>query len=121
MAKVSTTPAPVTAEPDLSELLDAKAKLDAQIAGIQKANRAQNITKAREFCAKHGLTAADVFPGASASKSTGKRQIAKPAPKYRNAATGETWSGRGFMAKWLREAVKAGAKKEDFLVGDEAL
>lgn len=35
--------------------------------------------------------------------------------KYRNAATGETWTGRGPRPAWLRAALHAGAVLEDFL------
>lgn len=38
------------------------------------------------------------------------------AVKYRDPDTGETWSGRGRMATWLAERIKAGAKLDDFLV-----
>jgi len=34
-------------------------------------------------------------------------------PKYRDKK-GNTWSGRGAMAGWLRDAIKAGAKAERF-------
>ncbi|MDY7095283.1 MAG: JAB domain-containing protein [Acidobacteriota bacterium] len=37
-------------------------------------------------------------------------------PKYRHPETGETWAGRGSMARWLREALEAGASLEDFRV-----
>jgi len=40
----------------------------------------------------------------------------KVKPKYRHPTTGETWSGRGRMARWLRDEIEAGAKKEDFLI-----
>lgn len=40
------------------------------------------------------------------------------ATKYRNAATGDAWTGRGLRPRWLREALEAGAMLEDFLVGD---
>lgn len=36
--------------------------------------------------------------------------------KYRNAATGDSWTGRGPRPRWLREALDAGAVLEDFLV-----
>lgn len=36
--------------------------------------------------------------------------------KYRDRETGETWTGRGLMPKWLRARIEAGAKIEDFLV-----
>lgn len=39
------------------------------------------------------------------------------AAKYRNPEKPEeTWSGRGKMARWLREKLEAGGKLEDFLV-----
>ncbi len=38
-------------------------------------------------------------------------------PKYRNPEhPKQTWSGRGHMARWLRQKVEAGAKLEDFLI-----
>ena len=120
MAKTATTPtATPAAEPaDLGELLQAKAELDAKIAAIQKAGRAEAVQKAKDFIAKHGLTVTDLFPGTSASKPA-KRTIARPAAKYRDSE-GNTWTGRGFKPVWLRNRLAAGAKLEDFLI-DQAL
>lgn len=39
--------------------------------------------------------------------------------RYRNAGTGESWSGRGPRPRWLRTALDAGAVLEDFLVASE--
>ena len=36
--------------------------------------------------------------------------------KYRDLKSGATWSGRGRMASWLAEKVKAGEKVEKYLV-----
>src|ERR1700733_9485395 len=36
--------------------------------------------------------------------------------KYRDPATGQTWSGRGRMANWLAAKVQAGEPAEQFLV-----
>lgn len=36
--------------------------------------------------------------------------------KYRNAATGDSWTGRGPRPRWLREALDAGATLEEFLI-----
>jgi hypothetical protein len=44
----------------------------------------------------------------------------KVAPKYRHPKTGETWSGRGGTAGWLAAEIKAGKKKEDFLIENAA-
>jgi DNA-binding protein H-NS len=43
----------------------------------------------------------------------------KVPPKYRGPG-GETWAGRGAMPKWLAAEVKAGRKKEDFLIDRSA-
>lgn len=49
-----------------------------------------------------------------ATTKTAKRRKVKP--KYRHPETGETWTGRGRMARWLRAEIEAGAKREDFLI-----
>ncbi|MEJ1938939.1 H-NS histone family protein, partial [Nostoc sp. NIES-2111] len=36
--------------------------------------------------------------------------------RYRNPATGETWSGRGLQPKWLKAAIAAGNKLTDYAV-----
>src|SRR3954449_3639384 len=40
----------------------------------------------------------------------------KVAPKYRHPKNGETWSGRGGTAGWVGGEMKAGKKREDFLI-----
>ena len=48
-----------------------------------------------------------------------RRKAKKVSParvKYRNKVTGETWSGRGRMARWLAAKVKAGEKAAKYLV-----
>ena len=39
--------------------------------------------------------------------------------KYRDRA-GNTWAGRGAQPRWLTAAIKAGAKRDDFLVDKSA-
>ena len=47
------------------------------------------------------------------SKLKGK----KVAPKYRNPKNrSETWAGRGAMPRWMAAAVKAGKKRDSFLI-----
>lgn len=47
-----------------------------------------------------------------AAKKSGPRKAA--APKYRNADTGESWSGKGLQPKWLKVALANGKKLSDF-------
>jgi DNA-binding protein H-NS len=43
----------------------------------------------------------------------------KVAPKYRDSE-GNTWAGRGAQPRWLTSAIKAGKKREDFLIDKSA-
>ena len=49
-------------------------------------------------------------------RKAGSVKGTKVAPKYRHPKTGETWSGRGGTAGWLAREIKAGKKREDFLI-----
>ncbi len=60
---------------------------------------------------------------AGAAKPAGGRAPRKSAakgstvaPKYRHPQTGETWTGRGIMPKWLAQEVAAGRQREEFLI-----
>ncbi len=75
-------------------LLARRAELEAQIAQAQAEAKAQAVAKARALIAEHGLTAADVFPAAKAKGSVGT-------PKFRDPATGATWTGRGKPPNWI--------------------
>ena len=55
--------------------------------------------------------------GGSSSKGRGSKLAGKKvAARYRHPKTGEEWSGRGGIAKWLAAEIKAGKKKENFLI-----
>ncbi len=98
--------------PSVSELLAQKAAIEQQIADAPRAERAGAVAKVRALMAEHGLSLADL------STKTGpvKRAGSKVAPKYRDAATGNTWSGRGLQPKWLKQALASGKKISDFAI-----
>jgi DNA-binding protein H-NS len=48
---------------------------------------------------------------AKAAKSSGKVAV-----KYRDAATGDSWTGRGLKPRWLQAHLAAGRKIEEFAV-----
>ncbi len=56
--------------------------------------------------------------GTKKQKRAAKKGAArKPvAPKYRNAKTGETWSGRGRTPRWLAELEAQGKSRDDYRV-----
>lgn len=87
------------------ELLAQKAALEAQIATAQAEAKAKAVTEARALIQEHGLTAADVFPQGKAKGSVG-------VAKYRDPATGATWTGRGKPPLWIKDA----ADRAPFLI-----
>ena len=85
------------------ELLKQREALEQAIATARAHGLSEAITKARELVAEFGLTVQDVFPsGRGASKSGNKASSGnKVAPKYRDPATGQSWTGRGKAPKWI--------------------
>lgn len=81
----------------LAILLAQKADLERQIAEVRKSETAAAIAQARAIVAEFGLTEADVF-GKSGKASKTARTVAA---KYRDPATGKTWSGRGKPPVWI--------------------
>jgi DNA-binding protein H-NS len=49
-------------------------------------------------------------------KPSGADKRSVVAPKYRDASTGATWTGRGKQPKWLATALKSGEKLENFKI-----
>jgi DNA-binding protein H-NS len=85
------------------ELLQQREALEQAIANARAHELSEAVRRARELVAEFGLTVQDVFPsGRSNAKSSGKSTTgAKVAPKYRDPASGQTWTGRGKAPKWI--------------------
>lgn len=99
----------------LQELLAQKEAIEREIELTKKRERADAIARVRSLMAEYGLTLADL--GGKAPTTTPKASGgAKVAPKYHNAATGDTWSGRGLQPNWLKAALAAGRKLDEFKV-----
>jgi DNA-binding protein H-NS len=104
--------------PTLAELLAQKADLEQRIAEQQRAEREQAIAQVRQLMAQYGLTAADIggTPRPQSLRSMAAKPASKVAAKYRDPATGATWSGRGLQPKWLKSALAAGRSLSDFVI-----
>jgi DNA-binding protein H-NS len=101
----------------LSELLAQKAALEQQIAEVQREQRSEAIGKVKSLMAEYGLTLTDL--GTKTAVPSAKRAggpTGKVAAKYRNPATGDTWSGRGLKPKWLAAALAEGKSLVDFTI-----
>lgn len=83
----------------LKELIAQKAVLELKIIEVQRYEVATAIETAKALINDYGLNPTDLFPTGKI-KVAGK-QKAKVAPKYKDPASGMTWSGRGIAPKWL--------------------
>lgn len=100
--------------PTLNELLAQKAALEKQITEAQREEKAGAVAQVRALMAEHGLTLADL--GNRSAAAPKRATTGKVAAKYRNPATGETWSGRGLQPNWLKASIAEGRALTDFAV-----
>lgn len=91
------------------ELLLQQDSLEVQIKEARTRELADAIGRAQAVVAEFGLTEQDIFEVRKKSESI--RLGAMVAPKYRNPATGETWTGHGKPPKWI-----AGTDRGNFLI-----
>lgn len=101
---------------DIQVLLAQRAELDKKITEARREGRGDAITKIRALMAEHGLSAADISGKVVTARTAISTSTGKVAAKYRNAATGDAWTGRGLQPRWLRAALEGGAKIEDFKI-----
>ncbi len=99
----------------LQELLSQKEAIEREIELTKKRERAEAIARVRSLMAEYGLTLADLG-GKAAAPAAKVAGAAKVPPKYRNAATGDTWSGRGLQPNWLKAALASGRTLDEFKV-----
>ena len=94
------------------------ADLEKQISDALRVERTSVINQIKSLMAEHGITVEDLSAAktvrASAKAAGSAEGVRKVAPKYRDPVTNETWSGRGLQPKWLRAALEAGRKIEEF-------
>lgn len=116
----------------LSEIQAEITRLKKEADKIRSAEVKEVVSRIRKAIAHYGLTAQDLFGkaaaaagsaqpskrGAAAKKGKAARGAKAGAPavvRYKDEA-GNTWVGRGKRPQWLRDALAAGKKLEDFAV-----
>lgn len=82
------------------ELLAQREALEQQIAAARKVEVAGAVKTAQDLVKAFDLTQDDVF---SSTKQRQKREVSSVAPKYRDPATGQTWTGRGKPPNWIKD------------------
>jgi len=92
-----------------------KAQAEALLQQAEAARRNEIATVVTEIQARmkeYGITLEDLKGRAKKTKAR-----AAVAVKYRNPATGESWSGRGRAPRWLADELAKGRAKDEFLIG----
>lgn len=94
-----------------------------RLADAEVKAHAKNIERVKELMDELGVTiveiakafgyqlaARDAAPKVSGSSGN------KRAPKYKDPATGDTWSGNGSRPKWLKAYIAEGRNQDEFLI-----
>ncbi len=83
----------------------------------QEKLRADLLAKIRALMDEYDIKADELSGRSAAQRKAGLGTVRGPAAvKYKDPATGQTWSGRGQQAAWLKAAIASGKKLEDFAV-----
>jgi DNA-binding protein H-NS len=100
--------------PTIQELLAQRDALEKQIAEAQRTAKADAIAKVKSLMAEYGLSLSDLSGRtAAAPKVEGSKKVAA---KYRDPASGLSWTGRGLKPKWLQAAIGEGKSLTDFAI-----
>ena len=94
------------------ELLSQIEMLKQQAESQRKTEISQVVADIRAKMQEYGISLSDLGSTSRSSRSKGTTVAAK----YRHPKTGDTWTGRGKMPKWLQGEVNTGKRKEDFLI-----
>lgn len=81
------------------ELLKQREALEKEISTARRNEVANAIAQVRTLIDEFQLTEQEVFPSNRARSATSGTKVA---PKYRDPATGQTWTGRGKAPKWIQ-------------------
>ena len=101
----------------VADLMAQKAAIEQKIADAQREEKSSAVAQVKALMAQHGLSIADLSARAPAApKSGGRKPSGKVAPKFRDPATGNTWTGRGLKPNWLKNALANGKSLQDFAI-----
>ena len=89
----------------LDELSNARVQIEKEFAAKQAEGKREGIKQIQEIMLKFNLTVDDLSRGVGKRQGHGQGQTV--APKYRDPATGATWTGRGKAPKWIADKDRA--------------
>lgn len=99
----------VSTEASYDELREAQERLNATIEAKRADARAAGVEKIVALVKEFDLTAEELnkaLTGKVKTKGKAKSTSTPAAPKYRDPATGSTWTGRGVAPAWIKDVAK---------------
>ena len=110
MEKIMSDLIQVSTEASYDELREAQERLNATIEAKRADARAAGVEKIVALVKEFDLTAEELnkaLTGKVKTKSGKAKSTSTPAaPKYRDPATGATWTGRGVAPAWIKDVAK---------------
>ena len=104
-------------EQELKEYQAEAARLQTEIAEAKLAKHSEYVARVLQLMTELGVTVNDLtFTESKKEKKVHKGSGNKVPPKYINAETNATWSGRGATPNWLKAYEAAGRNREEFLI-----
>lgn len=84
-------------ETTYSALIAQRNEIDAKLSQIQLAEKQEAIAEIKKLIALHKISATDLHP----LRRSKDRRYTPVLPKFKDPASGSTWSGRGKTPRWL--------------------
>lgn len=99
--------------PTYKELIEQREALETQIRDARKQETSHAVAEVQKLISDFSLTPQDIFPSGRTRSATGGSSTkgSKVAAKYRDPATGATWTGRGKAPRWIQ-----GQDREPFVI-----
>lgn len=123
MEKIMSELIQVSTEASYDELREAQERLNATIEAKRADARNAGVQKIIDLVNEFGFTAEELnkaLTGKVKSKGGKAKSTSTPAaPKYRDPATGATWTGRGVAPAWIKDYAKE--DRGQFLIEQPAL
>jgi DNA-binding protein H-NS len=94
----------------LQELIQQRDELNARIEAMQQELRAEILAEIRATMREFQIRIEDL----ATSGRSAQREKVKGDPKYRNPATGQTWTGRGKRPQWIHDALADGQSLDKY-------
>jgi DNA-binding protein H-NS len=101
---------------NIQDLLKQREDLERQIKQLQDNSRSEAINTIKELMAQNNLSIEDLSSTRGGKKGETGGKTGTVAPKYRDPASGKTWTGRGLKPKWVTEALESGKTLDDLAI-----